>query len=232
MRSLPQQAQPDNADERNDPAERLRRAYVAHALDDTLPRRRQQGVKRALDLACALPLFIASLPLRLVVALSLRVRWRQAAVVTSRCAGRGGRPFPLRQFRVAPGEPTAESASAASAWLSAARLGKLPALWNILTGELSLVGPAPLTCAACMRCPIDKLARLYVAPGALSLRPVGRLRQATSQTEADLRYITQGSLWMDLQQIWAAVFLPNRRFSPAPPSHDGRADAGSASDMV
>jgi hypothetical protein len=45
------------------------------------------------------------------------------------------------------------------------------------------------------------------------LRPVGRLgRLARTQAEAELRYVTAGSLWMDIEQIVGAALAPHRRF--------------------
>lgn len=201
---------------------RMRRAYVAHALAGLLPQRRWWWLKRALDLILALPLLIVSLPLSLAFVLSARVRFHQRATITRRCATRGGAAFTLRQFRRAgdaSGETSAHDgdglagAALADAWLSASRLARLPALWSVVTGEMSLIGPAPCAIAEFSGRPAGELARLYVAPGLARLRPVGRLRRlAATQAEADLRYVTHGSLWMDCEQLAAAALMPSRQF--------------------
>jgi lipopolysaccharide/colanic/teichoic acid biosynthesis glycosyltransferase len=195
----------------------MRRAYVAHALAGLLPQRRHSRLKRALDLALVLPLLVGALPLSLAIVLSVWVRFHQRAIISQRCATRGGAVFILRQFRSAGGAANTSSAHGdaglGGAWLSASRLARLPALWSVARGEMSLVGPAPCTLAELARRPVGELARLYVAPGVARLRPVGRLRRlATSQAEADLRYVTHGSLWMDFEQLAAAVFMPGRQF--------------------
>lgn len=194
-------------------AERLSRAYVAHALGGALPRRRAWLPKRALDLALALPVYLLTAPLRVTTTIPYWLRARRRATVRLACAGYGGRAFTLRQIDQRP----SKRLTAPNAWLGASQLAKTPALAHVLSGHMSLVGPAPWTLDAIFS-QWDKrdLARLYVAPGVITLRPFGALRRmATTQAEADLRYVTHGSLAIDMQQLWAAAFLPRRRYERA-----------------
>lgn len=197
--------------------ERLRRAYVAHALADALPRRRRWAVKRALDLTIALPLMLITAPLWLLVALRLRVRYHQRPTVTRVCAARGGVAYAVAMFRSAPdGEYHVEGQN--DAWSDASRLTRLPALWSVVIGQMSLVGPAPWLLSAYADAPTEALARLQTAPGLLRLRAVGLLsRLATTEAEADKRYVTHGSLWMDLEQLAAAALMRRRFFSQGAP---------------
>ncbi len=194
-------------------AESLSRAYVAHALVGALPRRRARLPKRTLDLLLAPPIYLLTAPLRVTAAVPYWLRARRRATVHMACAGYGGRAFTLRQIDQRP----SKRLTAPNAWLGASQLAKTPALAHVLSGHMSLVGPAPWTLDA-NSSQWDKLdlARLYVAPGVITLRPFGALRRlATTQAEADLRYITHGSLAIDVQQIWAAAFLPRRRYEQA-----------------
>lgn len=205
----------DAADAADSLAARVRRAYVPLALAGALPRRRRLAAKRALDLAAltlASPLLLLALPFALVAILLARVRLRRRLFVSLTCATRGGRFFRLRQL--APGDPDAHRPGAvAGAWLSESRLTRWLALAPVVSGKMSLVGPTPWTVAACAALPASELARLAVAPGVIRLRPVGRLRRlARTQSEAEARYVTAGSLWMDVEQVAAAVLLPRRRF--------------------
>jgi lipopolysaccharide/colanic/teichoic acid biosynthesis glycosyltransferase len=202
-------------------ADRLRRAYVAHALTDALPRRRSWLLKRLLDLGVVIPLALVTLPIFLCMALWLWLRFHHRPTVTRVCAMRGGVAFTVRQFRaVATSDSHLESQP--SAWLSDAWAMRLPALWSVVRGKMSLVGPAPWLFAAYDAVPTDALARLSVAPGMLRLRPVGRLgRLAATQADADLRYVTHGSIWMDLEQIAAAALMPGRRFPASVTPDDG-----------
>lgn len=189
-------------------AERLRGAYVPLALAGALARRRNRAMKRALDLLVAAPLLACALPLMLAASLVVRVRYRRRAIVALACATRGGRVFRLRQIRLR----DAESAWP-DAWLSDAPMSRAPALWSVLSGAMSLVGPAPWRIESFAGRPASELARLDAKPGLLRLRPVGRLRRlAHTQAEAELRYVTTGSLWMDIEQVMAAALLPRRRF--------------------
>ena len=225
MRSTARQPEPDPAETRDSLPERLRRAYVAHALAGLLPRRRVWLVERALDVITALALLVVLAPWSLAATLALRVRFHGRATVTRGCGGERGRRFELRQFRAERDTALTPSAEETSAWLSDRRQAKLPALWLVFTGQMRLVGPAPWTCEALAACPPRELARLYVAPGLLRLRPIGGLRRlATTQAEAELLYVAHGSLWMDLQQVWAAIFLAGRRFPQVAP--EDAAEAG------
>jgi lipopolysaccharide/colanic/teichoic acid biosynthesis glycosyltransferase len=185
---------------------------VAHALTDALPRRRSWFLKRALDLGVAIPLSLVTLPISLCMALWLWLRFHHRPTVTRVCTMRGGVAYSVRQFRVMANSDSHDM-SQSSAWLSGAWVTRLPALWSVVCGHMSLVGPAPWPFAAYDAVSTDALARLSVAPGLLRLRSVGRLgRLAVTQADADLRYVTHGSLWMDLEQIAAAALMPGRRF--------------------
>lgn len=218
MRATARQPHTEPEDTSERLSERLTRAYVAHALAGLLPRPRRWLLKRAIECALALILYISAAPVSLVVALSLWIRFHGQPHATRRCVGRGGRVFTLWQLQMAPGVAPAGEATMRDAWLSASRVAKLPALRCALAGEMSLVGPAPWPVEAAGSWSAHALARLYVAPGILRLRPVGRLRQAQTLAEADLLYVTGGSLWMDMQQLLAALLLPQRRFMEVEPS--------------
>lgn len=193
-------------------AERLSRAYVAHALVGALPRRRARLPKRALDLLLAPPIYLFTAPLRLTAALPYWLRARRCVTIQSTCAGYRGRIFTLRQLDQRP----ASASTPGNAWLGASQLAKSPALAHVLRGSMTLVGPAPWTCDAIeTQWDTRDLARLYVAPGIITLRPIGALRRLATQAEADLWYVSHGSFATDAQQIWAATFLPRRRFQRA-----------------
>lgn len=106
--------------------------------------------KRFIDVVVAAVGLILSAPVQAVIA--GLIRWRMGAPVLFRQVRPGlhARPFELLKFRTM---LTPEQAGGAAddagrltplgAWLRAARVDKLPSLWNVLRGDLSLVGPQP-----------------------------------------------------------------------------------------
>lgn len=107
--------------------------------------------KRLLDLVYLLVLAPVAVPVTLAVAVYVRVRAGRGVLYRQERVGMGGRPFVMVKFRTmtrdaersgpelaAPDDPRV---LAGMAWLRSTRLDELPQLWNVLTGEMSLVGP-------------------------------------------------------------------------------------------
>ena len=111
--------------------------------------------KRALDIVLALPLLVFSAPLAGVVALAVRLDSPGPVLFRQTRVGKKGEPFTLVKFRTmranAPTLPT-DQMSARLGEKAVTRVGRLlrrtsldelPQLWNVLRGEMSLVGPRP-----------------------------------------------------------------------------------------
>ncbi len=173
---------------------------------------RRRG-KRVLDLAalaCALPLL---LPLAGLVA--LLVRWRMGAPVLFRQerAGLGGAPFTLWKFRTMREGPggDAERLTPLGRALRASALDELPQLWNLLRGEMSLVGPRPLPLDYVPRYTPRQASRLSVRPGLCGLaQAMGRNAVPWEERlEWDARYVARITLRGDLAIMLrcAAVLL-------------------------
>jgi len=107
-------------------------------------------VKRALDLAVAVPLLVILSPLLVALAAAVRLTSRGPAFHRATRVGRDGRPFTmlkLRTMRAGPGaaittrdDPRMTTLGRA---LRRARLDELPQLFNVVRGEMSIVGPRP-----------------------------------------------------------------------------------------
>ena len=118
------------------------------------PRRRRvyDSVKRAMDVVLSLGTLIALSPVLLVVALLVRSRLGSPVLFRQVRPGLAGRPFEMIKFRtmldaVGPdGQPLsdAERLTPFGRWLRSTSLDELPELWNVLKGDMSLVGPRPL----------------------------------------------------------------------------------------
>ena len=115
-------------------------------------RLRSSGAKRLLDFCGALVLLLVLSPLLLGLAIAVRVKLGSPVLFRQPRPGRGGRIFTVVKFRSMrdacgpDGRPLAdaERLTEFGRRLRASSLDELPELWNVLRGEMSLVGPRPL----------------------------------------------------------------------------------------
>ena len=107
--------------------------------------------KRALDVACASTAIVVLSPLLVLAALAIRLEDRGPAVFRQMRVGRRGAPFTLMKFRSMPvGTPEVPSAQSTQlkvtkvgAFIRRANIDELPQLFNIVRGDMSVVGPRP-----------------------------------------------------------------------------------------
>ncbi len=146
-----------------------------------------------------------------------------------RRSGKGGEPFDCWKFRTMAqarsddGEllPDHQRQTAIGNILRATSLDELPQLWNVLKGEMSLVGPRPLTVNYLDRYSPEQRRRLEVRPGITGWAQVNG-RDSISwdrKFELDRWYVDHVSLWIDLRVMAAtAVQLPPHTFRARPRS--------------
>jgi sugar transferase EpsL len=166
-------------------------------------------VKRALDVSVALAGLCVSAPLLAVVAVAIRVTMGRPVCFRQERPGRGGRPFRIVKFRTMrdtePGEdPLTSDAirlTALGGWLRRTSLDELPTLWNVLSGDMSLVGPRPLLMRYLPRYSAEQARRHEVKPGLTGWAQVNG-RNAISWEEKfqyDVWYVDHQSLLLDLR---------------------------------
>ena len=120
----------------------------------TISRRvRERAIKRAIDIIGALVLLLALAPSMLGIAMLVRLRSGKPVLYREQRVGRGGKPFTLLKFRTLD-EGSASARSIApeddprittvGLPLRRTRLDELPQLYNVLVGDMSLVGPRPM----------------------------------------------------------------------------------------
>jgi exopolysaccharide biosynthesis polyprenyl glycosylphosphotransferase len=92
-------------------------------------------------------------------------------------------------------------------WLRRYSLDELPQLWNVLKGEMSLVGPRPHPLDDFARYALEHLRRLDVTPGITGLLQIKARRNPSFETNLalDLEYIEHWSLWMDVQILFKTI---------------------------
>ena len=108
--------------------------------------------KRPLDVICAGMALLVMSPVMGIVALLVRIRLGSPVLFTQRRPGLHGKGFTLYKFRTmtektdAQGKPLPDEKrlTALGRWLRSTSLDELPELWNIVKGDMSLVGPRPL----------------------------------------------------------------------------------------
>lgn len=172
-------------------------------------------MKRLFDLLLSFGLLLAlALPLLLLWAL---VRRKLGSPVLFRQVRPGlhGRPFMMVKFRTmtdergADGEllPDARRLTSFGRFLRATSLDELPELWNVLRGEMSLVGPRPLLMEYLPLYSPEQARRHEVRPGITGWAQVNG-RNALSWEERfklDIWYVDHRSLWLDLRILWLTV---------------------------
>lgn len=166
-------------------------------------------MKRTLDLALTIVSLPLWLPLALAVALAVRLTLGRPVLFVQERTGKGGRPFRLVKFRtMRAGEGTdAERLTPFGRLLRTTSLDELPELWNVLKGEMSLVGPRPLPVRYLPRYTPEQARRHEVLPGITGLAQVNG-RNALSWEEKfrhDLAYVDGHSLRMDLRILFLTV---------------------------
>ena len=172
--------------------------------------------KRALDLALAVPALILFVPVLAVLALLVRAKLGAPVWFRQQRPGLHGEPFTLRKFRTmtdardAEGNllPDAERLTAFGRFLRGASLDELPEFWNVVKGDMSLVGPRPLLMQYLGRYTARQMRRHEVRPGITGWAQVNG-RNALSweeRFELDVWYVDHVSLWLDVKIIVLTIW--------------------------
>lgn len=172
-------------------------------------------MKRLFDLVVAgCALVVLSIPL-LVLTLIVRKRLGRPAFFRQVRPGMNGKPFEMIKFRTmtdardAHGTllPDAERLTDFGRFLRATSLDELPELWNVLKGDMSLVGPRPLLMEYLPLYSREQARRHAVRPGVTGWAQVNG-RNALSWDEKfalDVWYVDHHSLWLDLRILAMTV---------------------------
>ena len=163
-------------------------------------------MKRVLDLSIIVILAPVWLPVAAVVALAVWVNLGRPILFAQDRAGQDGRPFTLYKFRtMRTGEGSdAERLTKFGRFLRAASLDELPELWNVLKGEMSLVGPRPLPVRYLPRYTPEQNRRHEVKPGITGWAQVNGRNALDWETKFryDVDYVDSQSVWLDLKILW------------------------------
>ena len=172
--------------------------------------------KRTFDLIASLLALVLLSPLLALIALLVRLKLSSPILFRQQRPGLHGEPFILYKFRTmtdardAQGNllPDAERLTRLGRFLRSASLDELPALFNVLKGDISLVGPRPLLMQYLDRYTPEQMRRHEVKPGITGWAQVnGRNALTWEQKFAlDVWYVDHWSLWLDLKIIALTIW--------------------------
>jgi len=176
-------------------------------------------LKRSLDVCISLGMLMVSLPVLLIIAILVRLSGRGPVVFRQERAGRRGRPFTLYKFRTMRLDVDPFGASPKSGAdprltrigriLRESSLDELPQLFNVLKGQMSLVGPRPLYVAQIAEWNENQKRRLEVKPGLTGLAQIsGRATLTREQKlQLDVEYVDRRGFWCDVRILLATFAL-------------------------
>ena len=177
--------------------------------------------KRLLDLGLVLPSLLLTAPLAAVIALLVRITSGSPVLFRQCRPGLHGAPFAARKFRTMLPPEKAENALATDAerltrlgrFLRGTSLDELPELFNVLRGEMSLVGPRPLLVQYLDRYSSEQARRHEVRPGLTGWAQVNGRNALTweDRLAMDVWYVDNQSLRLDLRILWLTIGSVLRR---------------------
>jgi sugar transferase EpsL len=182
---------------------------------------RSQAIKRVVDIVGASVGIILFAPVLLVVSLLVLLTMGRPVLFRQQRPGLRGKPFTLYKFRTmrdarsASGEllPDELRLTTFGKWLRSTSLDELPELFNVLKGEMSLVGPRPLLMEYLPRYSPEQARRHEVKPGITGWAQVNG-RNALSWEEKfrlDVWYVDHWNLWLDVKILLLTIWKVLKR---------------------
>jgi len=183
-------------------------------------------IKGTLDFVAALTLFIFTSPLLLAAMLVVKLTSRGPALYVQVRTGRNGKPFPIYKIRTmahqcekltgvqwssGAGDPRVFRIGR---WLRRTHIDELPQLWNVIRGDMSLIGPRPERpefVPQLEQAIAHYRQRLLLRPGVtglaqVQLPPDSDLDSVRSKLAYDLYYLRHVNFWLDLRILAATSF--------------------------
>jgi len=186
-------------------------------------------IKRAFDVAAAAAGLVTTAPILAATAAAIRISMGGPVLFRQQRPGRGGRPFTLIKFRTMTSAtatdgsllPDAARLTRVGRFVRATSLDELPQLYNVLKGDMSLVGPRPLLMQYLQRYSPEQARRHDVTPGITGWAQING-RNALSWEEKfklDVWYVDNWSLWLDAKILARTALKVVRRDGIANQGH-------------
>jgi len=172
-------------------------------------------VKRGIDIFLSFLALVALSPLFFILAILVRIKLGKPVLFRQLRPGLNEEPFRLTKFRTMTDEKGADGALLPDAnrlpkfgqFLRSTSLDELPELWNVLKGDMSLVGPRPLLTEYLSLYTAEQSRRHSVRPGITGWAQVNG-RNALSwddKFKLDVWYVDNRSIWLDLKIMWMTI---------------------------
>ncbi|UPJ51997.1 sugar transferase [Bradyrhizobium sp. 200] len=173
-------------------------------------------MKRAFDIVVCASSLLILWPFLLLVVVAIRIQSPGRAIFSQVRVGKHGHPFTCYKLRTmhlgTASLPThqvkASAVTALGEYLRRFKMDELPQLWNVLTGDMSLVGPRPcLPSQTELIAARQQLGVFELRPGITGLAQVKGVDMSdpTRLAEIDARYVRTQSMMGDLKLIWATL---------------------------
>ncbi|RKN85651.1 sugar transferase [Paenibacillus ginsengarvi] len=172
-------------------------------------------IKRIFDLAISIPALILLTPLILFLAIMVRIKMGSPVLFVQVRPGYRSKPIELFKFRTMinknghDGKPLPDEQRLVpfGTWMRRFSLDELPQLFNVIKGELSLVGPRPLLMEYLDRYTPEQARRHEVKPGITGWAQInGRNNIEWEEKFAmDVWYVDHSSLWLDVVILWRTI---------------------------
>jgi lipopolysaccharide/colanic/teichoic acid biosynthesis glycosyltransferase len=185
--------------------------------------------KRVFDLALTSVGLLLLSPVLLLLAAWVRLAHGSPVLFRQARPGHYGRPFKIYKFRTMTEArdvqgsllPDAERLTRLGRFLRASSLDELPELFNVLRGEMSLVGPRPLLMQYLTRYTPEQARRHAVLPGITGWAQVNGRNALTWEDKfrLDVWYVENWSLWLDIQILGMTLWKVVKREGISQPGH-------------
>lgn len=172
-------------------------------------------MKRLFDILVSFTALVILSPLIIVIFFAVRRKMGSPVFFCQQRPGLNGKPFTMIKFRTmrdvvdACGQPLTDGdrLTPFGRFLRATSLDELPELWNVLRGEMSLVGPRPLLMEYLPLYSLEQMRRHAVCPGITGWAQVNG-RNAISwedKFKLDIWYVDNQSFWLDIKILILTV---------------------------
>ena len=172
--------------------------------------------KRLFDLALSVPALVILLPVLAVLALLVRITLASPVLFRQLRPGFQGKPFELYKFRTMNNKcdqdgkllPDAERLTKFGRLLRSTSIDELPELFNVLKGDMSLVGPRPLLMQYLDRYTLEQARRHEAKPGITGWAQVNGRNALTweEKFKLDVWYVDNQSFWLDIKIIFMTIW--------------------------